>query len=316
MTTSQDESSRTLLCQSVIVSGPFSDRRFACSVSASTMLFGVHLCLPHARAWQSRLQRGEKIRIHPERALPLDHRCTPQPLNSTGGETANGRTCRGPCGETKPPTAFYRNSRGQSYMTWCKQCWCKRTEDNARRRRSAVGAIPAAGPEEQPAPPAPPEPAVSRVRRSHSVLRPGPRISTNVTPDLPGAPKNKAELERWERALDELPPPAARPAPRPASVRAVAARPLLAAVELDEPAEEADEDDGPPGGPLRYVYFVEFVCLLCGRWIADVASADPKGKDVHTPGQRCRACGGAPMPSGDVSRKLAPEVGIEETAVA
>jgi hypothetical protein len=124
----------TVLCQSVLsaVRGPE-----PCQHAASRVLFGVHLCGSHDNHWRQRVATGEKIRIHPERALPLDHRCAPPTV---------GRRCPR-CGQDKPLNAFYDTS-GANHNRWCRECTNAWHRDYRERERAALST-------EQPPSPAP-----------------------------------------------------------------------------------------------------------------------------------------------------------------
>lgn len=297
-TTSQPEHTPTQLCQSIITSGFFGTGEYACTIEASTVLFGVHLCGTHKLAWEQRLKRGEKIRIHHTRALPVDHQCAPPP-------PPDMKVCAGPCGQAKPLSEFYL-SRGKYPMTMCRRCWNQRTSLGRQRRHARevdVVAVPTTTADEPKATAAPEPP-----------------------PARPG-------LEVWLKEVDRLPPPhphnhetAQRLTSRLAQVTvevAAVEQDLDHSVDVEEPedepgapsfegwrADDATEQDEEPSGTLSYVYQVEFVCLLCGRWIADVETAKPKDV-VITPEQRCKVCGGAPIRSGEVNRKFAPELPVQ-----
>jgi hypothetical protein len=63
--------------------------------------------------------------------------------------------------------------------------------------------------------------------------------------------------------------------------------------------------------PGRYVWQVEFICLLCGRFVANVKVADQAAAIKLPPTLRCRACGGAPVRSGEVEREFAHTEAVE-----
>lgn len=63
--------------------------------------------------------------------------------------------------------------------------------------------------------------------------------------------------------------------------------------------------------PGRYVYMVEFICLACSRFICNVKVASESAAIQLPPGLHCRACGGAPVRSGEVARQFAPAKPVE-----
>lgn len=305
-----------LLCQSE-TRPTLSGRVNACRVTASAVLFGVHLCGTHEIVWRQRLADGQRIRIHPDRALPFDHDCTLAARMTVvdGGLT---KTCRW-CKETKPVAAF-RPTSGRL----CRHCERHYMGDRARARKLAAAA-------DSPA----------QLTTEQGALPPDEDFSPSSVPaDLPGLPVVPADgeelpsvapvseapvlIEDVGGARRETAPERQAASPLPQPLR-LCSTPGCTRPPLDDSQEghrerwclecqlegragrvapwspPAIEDADRPG---RYVYKVEFVCMLCGRHITRVKVADEKAAIQLPPALRCRTCGGAPIRSGDVVREF------------
>lgn len=98
-----------------------------CSLSAAVRLFGVHLCTLHERQWRAALTAGRKIRIHPLRALPLEHDCSNEPT----------RRCS-KCRQDKPLSQF--SPHGTTLNWWCRPCCAEYQRKYTKKSRAATDA--------------------------------------------------------------------------------------------------------------------------------------------------------------------------------
>lgn len=125
------------LCQST-TKPTASGKEFPCSQHASCTLFGVHLCGGHANMWKDRVARGQRIRIHPERALPIEHVCTLPPAGAP--VPANSKRCSR-CKKVKPLDAFALASRSpDGHHWWCVECSRAYHREHYERDRAARNA--------------------------------------------------------------------------------------------------------------------------------------------------------------------------------
>src|SRR2546422_522931 len=70
----------------------------------------------------------------------------------------------------------------------------------------------------------------------------------------------------------------------------------------------SDSAGSKPIAPGVYVYYVEFNCLLCGRFVTSVKVASENAPIQLPPRLRCKACGGNPCRSTDVEKEFLPFV--------
>jgi hypothetical protein len=122
------------LCQSVVAVG-HGTQSWPCTLAASTVLHGIHLCGTHRIVWTRRLEAGQKIRIHPDRALP----------DQVAVEVLELRQCRS-CGQSKTIEQFYRTAHGTTRVLDCAVCFNEHDRRRKRLTSFAVGAQPTVSP--------------------------------------------------------------------------------------------------------------------------------------------------------------------------